>query len=153
MKRKPAAGGERAAAAVLLAFGLYALYEAAKLPFGSLHAPDSGFFPVCVTAAMILFALMVMLAGAPAEDRGLEALRGHNGARVAVVIASLLAYAAFLKILGFLICTLALMLLLLHGIGGVAWRNAFSVAVPVAAICYFGFTRLGVPLPPGLLPL
>lgn len=151
MKRKPAAGRERAAAAVLLAFGVYALYEAMKLPFGGLRAPDSGFFPACVAAALTLFALMAIVSEPARADVSAAVRDGSGGARVTMAAAALLLYVLGLKPLGFLICTLALMLLLLRGIYEVSWRSALLAALPSVAVCYFVFTRLGVPLPAGIL--
>ena len=151
IKRNPAAGRERAAAAVLLAFGVYALYEATKLPFGSLRAPDAGFFPICVAAALTLFALIAMLSEPARADASAAARDGSGGARVTMATVGLLLYVLGLKPLGFLICTLALMLLLLRGIYQVSWRSALLAALPGVAVCYFVFTRLGVPLPSGIL--
>ncbi|MBI1989364.1 MAG: tripartite tricarboxylate transporter TctB family protein [Betaproteobacteria bacterium] len=151
VKRKPAGVRERAGAVLLLAFGLYALFEAAKLPFGGVRAPDAGFFPVCVAAALSVFALMAMLAEAPRDEAGAAARDGNGATRVAIAAVALLLYALFLKPVGFLVCTLLLMLLLLRGICKVSWRASLLAALPAVALSYFLFTRLGVPLPAGVL--
>ena len=151
VKRKLAGVRERAGAVLLLAFGLYALFEAAKLPFGGVRAPDAGFFPVCVAAALSVFAMMAMLAEAPRDEAGAATRDGNGATRVAIAAVALLLYALFLKPVGFLVCTLLLMLLLLRGICKVSWRASLLAALPAVALSYFLFTRLGVPLPAGVL--
>src|SRR3972149_6435199 len=74
-----------------------------------------------------------------------------GAARVAIAAVALLLYALFLKPVGFLVCTLLLMLLLLRGICKVSWRASLLAALPAVALSYFLFTRLGVPLPAGVL--
>lgn len=54
-------GRELGAAAVLLAFGLFALTQARGLRFGSVVAPGPGFFPLCLAAALCLTSLALLV--------------------------------------------------------------------------------------------
>ena len=49
------------AAAVLLAFGLFALTQARGLRFGTAVAPGPGFFPLCLAAALCLTSLALFV--------------------------------------------------------------------------------------------
>ena len=142
--------GERAAAAVLAAVGVAALYKASALPFGNVSEPGSGFFPILIGAALMLFGgvSFFLPSAKPAEGQP-AAPRGEW--LVWMVIAALVAYALALSRVGFVPCTALIVLLLLRGVGAVPWRASLAIAVVAAVACYLLFTRLGVPLPAGLL--
>lgn len=140
--------GPRLPAAAFAAFGLAALFKASALPFGSASQPGSGFFPTLIGVALVVFATVAFFAPAkPGEAQGLA--RGETA--VWVVIIALLAYVLALPHLGFIPSTAAIILLLLRGIGSVPWRTSLIAAIVAAVACYVLFTRLGVPLPPGVL--
>ena len=71
--------------------------------------------------------------------------------RVVVLIAALAAYAWLLPRVGFIVCTIALLVLMLRGLGRVGWLWTSVSAVTGTVACYVLFTRLGLPLPDGLL--
>ena len=145
MIRKPGSG-ETLFGASLLGVGLLAIYKASELPFGSLHQPDSGLFPVAVAVVLTLLAGLSLAAppfkgGTKAESAGIK--------RVLVLIAALMAYALLLPRAGFLVCTVTLLALMLRGFGHVSWIGT-AVSSALATIgCYYLFTRLGLPLPAG----
>jgi hypothetical protein len=70
-----------------------------------------------------------------------------------VLIAALAAYALLLPRAGFLLCTIALLALVLRGLGHVGWVGTAIASVLTAIGCYYLFTRLGLPLPAGLIGL
>ena len=73
--------------------------------------------------------------------------------RVVFVVAVLVAYVAALPALGFLLATLALLLVLIRGIGGYPWPAALGLAAGLGAACHVVFrVWLGMPLPDGPLP-
>jgi len=140
--------GETLFGASLLGAGLFAIYQASALPFGSLREPDSGLFPVAVTVAFTLLAALSLTA--PPLERG-SAPEREGMKRVIVLIAALVAFALLLPRAGFLVCTAALLVLLLRGLGRVGWvGTAISSGVTTIG-CYYLFTRLGLPLPSGLI--
>lgn len=145
------AGPGRYAAAALIALGLAALYEASNhLPFGTARQPDSGFFPISVAVALILSAALAIAEG-PSPPRIEEAPETGGTARIWAVIAALAVYAGVVAPIGFLVSTAALLILLLRGIGRLSWAAAAAGAVLASVGCYWLFTRLGLPLPAGIL--
>src|SRR5258708_7068020 len=61
-------------------------------------------------------------------------------------------YAFTVQMVGFVISTIAALLLLMRGLGGMSWTRAVIISVPAVAFSYLGFLELGVPLPRGFLP-
>jgi hypothetical protein len=140
----------RLPAAALIGVGLAGLYAASGLSFGTVRQPGSGFFPTLICILLVAFgglALAQPVDAAPREEAGNSP--GH--ARVWLTIAALAAYAWTLTPVGFLACTVVLLLLLLRGIGGTSWRASLSAAAIGSLACYALFTRLGMPLPAGIL--
>ena len=70
---------------------------------------------------------------------------------VAMAVAMLLLYGAFLERLGFLVCTIGILLVLMKVCGGLGWKLSLLIAVPSVVATYLGFLELGVPLPAGWL--
>lgn len=140
----------RLPAAALIGLGLAALYEASSLPFGTVRHPDSGFYPTLVCIALIVFGGLALADPArPSPHAEAPASGGH--ARLWAVAAALSVYAWVLTPVGFLLCTAALLVLLLRGIGGVSWPMSLTAAAIGSAACYGLFTQLGMPLPAGVL--
>ena len=137
----------RVACALLLLVGLTAVYAASRLTFGSVRQPETGFFPMLVALALVLFSA-VALAEWP---RDLEPAQKGGMARVGIVVGAVAAYAALIQPVGFVVCTVALLLLLLRGVGRVSWLASVVAAAVASAACYELFTRLGMPLPAGIL--
>jgi len=142
--------GRRLPSATLVVLGLAALYKASSLPFGTVRAPDSGFFPTLICIALIVFA-GASLAGPEAAPASEGTPEPRGALRVWVLLAALVLYAWALTPVGFLLCTTALIVLLLRGLGDVAWLPSIACAAIASAACFGLFTRLGVPLPAGLL--
>jgi putative tricarboxylic transport membrane protein len=139
----------RLPALALIGLGLAALTEASGLSFGTLRQPGSGFYPTLVCIALIAFGALSLGAAAPPSSSSAAEAGGH--ARVGLVVAALAAYVWALTPVGFLLCTVALLLLLLRGIGGVSWLASTAAAALGALACQALFTRLGMPLPVGLI--
>jgi hypothetical protein len=140
---------ERLPALALLGLGLAALAGASGLAFGSLRQPGSGFYPTLVSVALIAFGALSL--GVPAHALGSSPAQSGGHVRVWVVVGALAAFVWALKPVGFLLCAAALLLLLLRGMGGISWLASVTAAALGALACYVLFTRLGMPLPVGLL--
>ena len=142
--------GRRLPSAALVVLGLAALYSASSLPFGTVRQPDSGFFPSLICVALIVFAAASF--ANPEASSQLEYTPDPRGTRrVWLVVAALAAYAWALTPVGFLLCTAALLVFLLRGIGRVSWTASAAAAAIGSIGCYGAFTRLGMPLPAGVL--
>lgn len=137
---------------LLLAFvAAFAIYEAAHLPFGSIRAPDAGFFPISLSVLLLLASLAIMLRSF--ARGGLHPVQfSTRSLYVLLAAVALMSYAFVLESIGFVIATTIILLLMMRGFGGMSLRNALLVAVPAVIVAYFGFLQLGVPLPTGILP-
>lgn len=133
----------------LALLGTFLIYLASPLPIGSLKAPDSGFFPIILAALLILFGLSLLTLSFVNEGFSLEFTSRSWG--VAICAACLIAYALLIDRVGFLICTSAILILLMRIYGGMNWRTCLLVTLPLVFIAYVGFKELGVPLPHGVL--
>jgi putative tricarboxylic transport membrane protein len=143
--------GDAAAAAVTLVFGAAAVYESAKLPFGTAHNPGQGFFPWWISAVIVSFALILLvqaLTSPPSAPReGPERI-----AKVAALLVVLAAYTFLLEPVGYPLSTFLLILYMLRGMDPQRWSVALSMAVITAVGSYVVFAIwLSVPLPRGPL--
>jgi putative tricarboxylic transport membrane protein len=142
-----------AAAAVLLAFGLFATIQALSLRFGTVAAPGPGFFPLCLAMALCLAGLGLIveaLRTVPAEAVGSSAGARHFA--VAATLVSLLIYALVLEWLGFLLSTFGLLLFFFRTLQRQSWLVVVTGSLATSLLSYLVFkTWLGVNLPGGLL--
>jgi putative tricarboxylic transport membrane protein len=127
-----------------------AMYQASHLPFGSIAAPDSGFFPISLSTLLFLFACVVVLNSFISTSPPLEF--GARSASVVLAACAFVIYAIAIPKAGFVISTTAILLLLMRGFGGVGWARSFLVSLVLVLLTYFAFLELGVPLPAGPLP-
>jgi len=139
------------AAAVALGFGAAALYESSKLPFGTVHSPGQGFFPWWTSAAVILLALVLLFQALASRSSAAQEGPGRI-AKVALLLAVLVAYTFLLDLLGYLLCTFFLVLFMLRAIDPQRWTVALGMAAVTAGGSYVVFAVwLSVPLPRGPL--
>ena len=149
-----------AAAAVLLAFGLFAIIQALGLRFGTVAAPGPGFFPLCLAMALCLASIGLIvgaLRAAPAEVRAApaEVVVSSAGARrfaVAGTLVSLLIYALVLEWLGFLLSSFGLLVFFFRTLQRQSWLVVVTGSLATSLLSYLVFKSwLGVNLPAGLL--
>ncbi len=141
--------GESVFGAALIGVGLFALYARTGLPFGNLREPGAGFFPVVVAVALILFATFALTSRTLDADK--SQVESASVVRVSILTVMIAAYAWLLPSVGFVLCTTALLGLMLRALGDVRWQSTVVCAAGGAAGSYFLFTRLGMPLPAGVL--
>jgi putative tricarboxylic transport membrane protein len=142
---------DRLSGALLFALGLYIGYEALKLPFGGIHQPDSGFFPSLIALLLLCSSGLTLLA-TRRNEHVKETLR-FGTFRVWIAVVALILYVVVLNRLGYLVSTFLMMVLLLRGLERLNWRTTLGVAFPAVVSSYIVFRWLGVPLPPGIIPL
>lgn len=141
------------AAAVLLAFGLFAVTQARGLRFGTLAVPGPGFFPLCLAAALCLTSLALLVSawrGVPGESAASVVV----GSRFAMAgtLTALFVYALVLEWAGFLLATCALLLFFFKALQRQSWVVAVGGAVATSVVSHLVFkVWLGVNLPGGLL--
>lgn len=140
------------AAAAVLAFAAVAVYEAARLPFGTARNPGPGFLPWWGGLALGVLALVLLgqalrarPAAGPAAERG-------RLLKVGGLLAVLAAYVLVLEPLGYPVSTFLLVLFMLRVVEPYRWAVALGVAALAALGSYVVFAVwLQVPLPPGPL--
>jgi putative tricarboxylic transport membrane protein len=142
--------GDRAGGAVFLALGAGVCVHAAGLGFGSVLAPEPGFFPwiggvtLVVLSACLLFPA---LAGA-----GGERAPAGEWRRPAVLLAALALYVPLLEPVGYPLATAALSVVCLRIVRSPRWSVTLGVSAVMAAATFVLFQRLlGVELPAGVL--
>ena len=142
---------DRISGLFVMVVAIGALVAAIDLPFGTLRAPDAGFFPRSLSILLAVFGAGIYILShfRSTEPEGLNS----DAWRVFVAAVAFCVYALVLPSVGFVVDTIVVMLLMMRGFGGMSWAPALLVAIPSVVISYFGFTELGVPLPRGILPL
>jgi putative tricarboxylic transport membrane protein len=136
------------AAAAVLGLGASVVAGAARLPFGGVHNPGPGFFPLWLGLVLVL--LGGILAIQAAVSRAATGRASGRPLKVLVLLATLSVYVALLEPLGYAAATFLLVLFMLRGLEPHRWLVALAVAVLAAGGSYVLFAVwLGVPLPPG----
>jgi putative tricarboxylic transport membrane protein len=138
---------------VWLAGGLFLVWAGRDLGLGTLNEPGSGFMIFWIGLLLSFFASLVIggaiLGGGPMLS---SLWAGTRWRKVLIVIAALFGYAILFEWLGFLVCTLPLLIVLMRAIDPVPWK----IAVPITLIGSFGIWAvmekwLKVQLPSGTL--
>lgn len=146
MPRSIRVTAERGVGALLLLLGGGSLVEAFRI-----KDDWSGAKLMPVVAAVALLAVGVVHV-AERPRRPPDTLPSDLS-RVGIVVAVLVAYVAALPALGFLLTTIALLLVLIRGLGGYRWPAAMALAIGLGAACHVVFrVWLTMPLPDGLTP-
>jgi putative tricarboxylic transport membrane protein len=143
---------ELAAAAVLLAFGLFAITQARGLRFGTVAAPGPGFFPLGLAVALALVGLGLTVHAWRTDPARADAPTDLRRAAVVGTLVSLLVYALVLEWLGFLLATFALLVFFFRALQRQRWLVVVAGSLATSLLSYLVFkTWLGVNLPGGLL--
>jgi hypothetical protein len=146
-----AENSDRICGIVATSVAIFLYLNATDLPFGTVSAPDAGFFPKSLSAILAVLGLgMTVQSRTERHQRAGFTLRSWAVPLAALV---LLAYAALLNRVGFVLCTISVLFLLMTAFGRLRWIVAFAISVSAVTICYLGFTELGVLLPQGVLSI
>ena len=133
------------------------------MPRGNIAYPGPGFFPVLVGLFMILTAagclVQALSAGktkdpSPVGDKpeAQAGLTAPSAGKAWGLLGLLVAYALFLKSLGFLIAIFLFLLASIRIFGYRRWLPSLGITAAIAAISYVSFVIwLKVPLPLGIL--
>jgi putative tricarboxylic transport membrane protein len=141
---------DRLSGSVLVITAGFAIFEASRLPFGTLRSPDAGFFPLCLSVLLLVAGAAIVLRSYTAAPEPLQFTPRTWYVLVAAI--TFVLYAFTVQTVGFIVSTIAALLLLMRGLGGMSWTRAVIISVPAVVLSYLGFLQLGVPLPRGFLP-
>jgi putative tricarboxylic transport membrane protein len=132
-------------ALVPLALGVFGVVVAFGLGVGSLGAPGAGLWPLVISIIMIAASGVALVRARHDDD--VEAFDGGI-VTVALSVASLLAYAALLPLVGFEIPTVLLLFFWMKILGKEGWRPSVTVSIVATVVVYVLFILLlAVPIP------
>jgi hypothetical protein len=141
---------DRLSGSILVLAAGFAIFEASRLPFGTLRAPDAGFFPLCLSVLLLVTGAAIFLRSYSSAPEPLQFT--PQTWYVLVTAIGFVLYAFTVQTVGFVVSTITALLLLLRGWGRMSWTRAALIAVPAGVLSYLAFLQLGVPLPRGFLP-
>lgn len=135
-----------------LAFGAFVTWQGWLLELGTLREPGSGFVFFWLGLLIAAFALSIVVKGVKGEGPLLSDLwRGTRWNKVLLVIAALVAYAFLFEQLGFVVCSLALLLFLMTVVDPVPLRLSLPISIVAAFGVWYVLEKvLLVQLPKGL---
>jgi len=145
---------DRISSLVWLIFALYISIESLQLPLGSWRDPGPGFLPL---GSGIVLGILSCTCYLRAQRRDSKENQKHwySGGRwknLILVLAVLLAYTAFLEVLGFLLATFLLLLFLFRGIEPQRWVVSIGGSALTSFITYALFELwLKTQLPKGFI--
>ena len=133
-----------------VAFGAFVVYEGSKLKYYTDIGPGPGFYPVWVGGLIILLALIWLgeVSFRPVEPMPDDFIPRHDRAlHVLATLFALVLYTGVVKLFGYRLTTLVLLLFLLRGLGrvGIAWTAIIASAGSWGI--YYAFRELEVYLP------
>jgi len=133
----------------LLLFAIFFAIGAYRLGVGSLTEPGPGFIIFLASLVLLLFTIYGLLSakgGIP-----LRLVFSRKGLkRVLLIIISLLLYAKFMPVVGYLISTFVLTWFLLF-LNGIKIHKALVCSVLISLLFWYVFSRLGSELPEGFI--
>jgi len=148
----PSMRAQRWAAAALTIFGVVAVQQASRLPFGDVTRPAAGFFPLCLAVALTVVAAAVWVRALRGDPHVVAVAPPTRGGlvRAAATLAALFAYAFSLEHVGFGVATFVLIVVLLRAIEPQPWPIALGGALVAVLASHVLFrVWLGVRLPVG----
>lgn len=136
---------------VWLAFGAFVAWQGWLLELGTLREPGSGFVFFWLGLLIVAFAVSIALKGMKGEGPLLSDLwRDSRWLKVLLVVAALVAYAFLFERLGFVICSLALLLFLMTVVDPVPPRLSLPISIVASVGVWYVLEKvLLVQLPKG----
>jgi len=128
------------------------MVESSRLSLGDIHNPGPGFVPFFLGLSMVVLSVLSLLA----PDIRVKAAAFWDsrqiGKKIFYIFIGLMSYLVFLKILGFYIDTLLLMIYLMKLSGEKGYKRSIPISVLSIVIIYILFYKfLFIPFPQGIL--
>lgn len=145
--RPPAAGplSNVLTAAAVVALGIAALVGSARLGLGTVRSPESGTWPLLVSAALVVLGLGLLAAARRTTDA--EQFSGASWL-VLAGLATMVVFVAVIQIIGFEIPATLLTFVWLRFLGREGWRTSIVTSLAVVVAFYLIFVAaLSVPIP------
>jgi putative tricarboxylic transport membrane protein len=146
--------GDLISGVLLLAIAITTLFEASRLPFGSLRAPQAGFLPVVLSIVLTIFSCIFLVQTIRTNRDGASFLGLNRGylKKVGLAAGSLLGFALVLEYLGYIISTFVLIAFLLRVIEPQKWWVVIGFSSLISLATYILFSLfLSSPLPKGIM--
>lgn len=139
---------EAAIGVAIILLGAFALWQALRMPPGTVALPGPGMLPAVHGSLIIIagaaIAVRSLWSGAAAEE---TVPLGHN--HIALVLLALFASALLLERIGFVATGTLFLFVQFWVLGGITWWRAMLASLVVTLCCrYFFSDLLGVRLPP-----
>jgi len=133
----------------IVAFGIFVLAEALKMPLGDPANPKAGFWPVMISGTFVFLAVLLLFT--ERDDKDYVANDSSSGG-IGLAILSLGLFIFLFSMYGFIVPGFVLMVFWLRSLGRESWLSTIATAVLLVAGFYILFVRiLEVPFPEGLL--
>ncbi|PWU59860.1 tripartite tricarboxylate transporter TctB family protein [Micromonospora globispora] len=145
--RPPAAGplSNVLTAAAVVALGIAALVGSTRLGLGTVRSPESGTWPLLVSAALVALGLGLLAAARRTTDA--ERFSGASWL-VLAGLATMVVFVAVIQIIGFEIPATLLTFVWLRFLGREGWRTSIVTSLAVVVAFYLIFVAaLSVPIP------
>jgi putative tricarboxylic transport membrane protein len=136
-----------------LGVGAYIIFAGRDMGLGGLHEPGPGFAFYWVGILMCALAVSVIGQAVLSGGPSLASLwAGKRWGKVLAVVVLLLAYGIAFEPIGFIVCTVALLLVLMWFVDPVEWWVAILVSGGATVTVWLALTKwLKIQLPAGVL--
>ncbi len=146
---------DRVSSLFWMAVGLGFIYGSVRLGLGTLGEPGPGFLAFTAGSCLFLMALILFLQsffrekGLPGKISALwQGMKWHRSLIIALI---LLGYILSLESMGFILCSLLLIFLMLRALEKYSWGKSILISVMASAFSYLIFSvLLKVMLPKGI---
>jgi len=139
-----------------MAFSLAFLLQSVKLPFGTLRAPEAGFWPLILSVFFLLLSVVIFGQALKEGEEREKPFWSKPGSwkKVASSFLALLVFGFAFEYLGALVSIFILITFLMRAIKPQKWWVVIAVALSSSLFSYFIFGfLLKTPLPKGIVGL
>ncbi|MBM4315296.1 MAG: tripartite tricarboxylate transporter TctB family protein [Deltaproteobacteria bacterium] len=144
---------DQVSSAIWIAVGIAVALGSLRYGLGPLDSPGTGFLPFLAGSAIVLLASIGLIVSTLKRRRGTgwtPVLQGVRWQKPLLVMAVLCAYALLMKPLGFLLCTVIFIGVLLRAVEPQRWPTVIAGSIGTALGAYAIFTLwLKAQLPQG----
>jgi hypothetical protein len=146
---------ERVSSLFWLVLGVAAAYGGFELGLGSGVEPGSGFLTFVAGVFVALMAAILFIQSFRAnpgdQARVAELWRGVKWHRAIAIVVLIIAFILVFETIGFLICSFALLVIIMRWLEGLSWKTSLLVPAITVLVTYILFTTiLKTSLPAGV---